>query len=249
MEGVAGLFVDVHSHVVPSGDDGTRTREEGLELCRRAADRRTAVLFATPHVWPHLPLTEEREAAVRAAVADMAPVAAAFGLDLRLGFELTPTPSLLDENPRRYRLEGLEAVLMEVPFHGSLTLAERLAEHIEAAGLRPVIAHPERSERVLEAPSRAAGLRERGWLLQANATSLLGYHGPEIEAAAWGLVDGGLVDLVGSDGHRTARPPFLDQAYRLVRQRVGERANALFDGRALGVELPARDRVDLAQRG
>jgi protein-tyrosine phosphatase len=249
VDGMAGFFVDVHSHVVPSGDDGVQSRGEGLELCRRAAERGTSVLFATPHVWPGLTLTEEREAAVRAAIADMAPAAAAAGVDLRLGFELTPTPTLLDQDPRRYRLGGLEAVLMEVPFHGSLTLSERLAEHIEAAGLLPVIAHPERSERVQEAPALAAGLREREWLLQVNATSLLGYHGPEIEATAWELLDRGLVDLVGSDGHRTARPPFLDEAYRLVRGRVGERAEALFDGRALGVSrsLPARDRVDLAQ--
>jgi protein-tyrosine phosphatase len=243
------VFVDVHSHVVPSGDDGAQSLEEGFALCRVAAERGTSVLFATPHVWPMLTLTEEREAAVRAALAKMVPAAAQLGLDLRLGFELTPTPALLDDDPRRYSLEGLEAVLMEVPFHGSLTLAERLAEHIEAGGLTPVIAHPERSERVLEAPKIAADLRARGWLLQLNATSLLGYHGPEIEAVAWELVDRGLADLVGSDGHRVARPPSLDEAYRLVRERVGERADALFDGRALGVELAARDRVDLTQRG
>lgn len=245
---MAGFFVDVHSHVVPSGDDGAKSREQGLELCARAARRGTGVLFATPHVWPMLPLTEEREAAVREAAAAMAPAAAQAGLELRLGFELTPTPALLEEDPRRYRLEGLEAVLMEVPFHGSLTLSERLAEHIEAAGLMPVIAHPERSQDVLETPSLAARLRERGWLLQLNGSSLLGHHGPQIEAAGWELVDRGLADLVGSDGHRNTRPPLLDQAYRAVRARVGERADALFDGRALGFELAARDRVDLAQR-
>lgn len=245
---MAGLFVDVHSHVVPSGDDGAKSREQGLELCARAARRGTGVLFATPHVWPMLPLTEEREAAVREAAAAMAPAAAQAGLELRLGFELTPTPALLEEDPRRYRLEGLEAVLMEVPFHGSLTLSERLAEHIEAAGLMPVIAHPERSQDVLETPSLAARLRERGWLLQLNGSSLLGHHGPQIEAAGWELVDRGLADLVGSDGHRNTRPPLLDEAYRAVRARVGERADALFDGRALGFELAARDRVDLAQR-
>jgi protein-tyrosine phosphatase len=247
---MAGSFVDVHSHVVPSGDDGVRSREQGLELCQRAARRWTGILFATPHVWPTLPLTEEREAAVREAAAAMAPVAARAGLELRLGFELTPTPALLDEDPRRYRLEGLEAVLMELPFHGSLTLSERLGEHIEAAGLTPVIAHPERSQDVLEMPSLAARLRERGWLLQLNGSSLLGHHGPEIEAAGWELVDRGLADLVGSDGHRNTRPPFLDEAYRAVRERVGERADALFDGRALGLApLAAGDRVDLAQRG
>src|ERR671911_2593984 len=115
---MAGFFVDVHSHVVPSGDDGVLSREQGLELSERAARRGTGILFATPHVWPSLPMTEEREAAVREAFAEMAPTAARAGLELRLGFELTPTPALLDEDPRRYRLEGTEFVLMEVPFMG-----------------------------------------------------------------------------------------------------------------------------------
>ncbi len=238
------MFVDVHSHVVPSGDDGARSEEEGLDLCRGAVEAATSVLYATPHVWPMLPLTPEREEAVCAAHAGMAPRAARLGLDLQLGFELTPTAALLDEDPHRYRLGSLPAVLMEVPFHGSLSLAESLAEHIQGCGLIPVIAHPERSEAVGADPGLATGLHERGWLLQVNATSLLGYHGAEIEALAWDLLADGVFDLVASDGHRSARPPQLREAFRAVQARLGERAVALFDGRA----LPARDRVDLAER-
>jgi protein-tyrosine phosphatase len=241
------VFVDVHSHVVPSGDDGAQGVEEGLGLCRAAALHGTSVLFATPHVWPMLPLPTEREDAIRATHAAMMPKAARFGLDLRLGFELTPTPTLLEEDPRRFRLGDLPAVLMEVPFHGALGLAERLAEHIEASGLTPVIAHPERAEAVLDDPGLAAGLHERGWLLQLNATSLLGYHGAEIEANAWRLIDDGLADLVASDGHRRARPPQLDGAYDAVQARLGESAGALFDGRALWA-LARGDGVDLAER-
>src|SRR5919109_1794793 len=237
------MFVDVHSHVVPSGDDGAKTVAEGLSLCREAARRSTGVLFATPHVWPLLTLDDEREQAVRAAHAEMAAPAAEWGLELRLGWELTPSPALLNEDPDRYRLGELPAVLMEVPFQGSLRLAESLGEHIEGSGLTPVIAHPERSERVVADPGLAAGLHERGWLLQLNATSLLGYHGSEIEAAAWRLLDEGLADLVGSDGHRAARPPHLDAAHKLARGRFGGAADALFDGRG----LPTGDRVDLAQ--
>jgi protein-tyrosine phosphatase len=238
------VFVDVHSHVVPSGDDGARSIEAGLELCRSAAEHGTSVLYATPHIWPMLPLTPEREEAVLAAHAEMVPAAARFGLDLQLGYELTPAENLLDEDPNRFRLGELPAVLMEVPFQGSVKLAERLARHIEAAGLAPVIAHPERSEAVLDEPGLATAMHERGWLLQVNATSVVGYHGPEIETAAWNLIDSGSADLVASDGHRTARPPHLQEAFRAVQSRLGESAIALFDGRA----LPARDRVDLAER-
>jgi protein-tyrosine phosphatase len=240
------VFWDVHSHVVPSGDDGARSREDGIGLCRAAAEHGTSVLFATPHVWPSLTLTVEREAAIREAHAAMAEEACSFGLDLRLGFELTPTRTLLEEDVGRYRLGALPAILMEVPFRGSVALAEALAEHIQSAGYVPVIAHPERSEAVVADPGIATRFRERGWLLQANATSLLGYHGAAIEETAWLLAGEGLFDLVGSDGHRTARPAVVDDAHRLAEQRLGEAGRGLFDGSALAA-LAAGDGVDLAQ--
>jgi protein-tyrosine phosphatase len=234
-------FVDIHSHVVPSGDDGAQSVADGRALCREAGRRGTAILYATPHVWPHLPLTEERERLVRE---NFERVRQGAGLELRLGFELTPSPALLEQDPHRYVLEGTDVVLVEVPFLGGADLLVDLCEHIEASGLRPVIAHPERTESVLERPSLARDLVERGWSLQANATSLLGKHGPEIEGLGWSLIDDGLIAIVASDGHRASRPPHLDEAYRAVAARVGEtRARSLFGGSAIGVvpsELGAR---------
>jgi protein-tyrosine phosphatase len=223
-------FVDCHSHVVPSGDDGAKTLEDGLELCDLAAASGTAVLYATPHVWPHLPLTDEREQAVRSAYERLRTRAR---LELRLGFELTPAPPLLREDPARYVLEGSEVVLVEMPFPGPASDLVELAEHVERAGLTPLVAHPERTVPVLERPELARQLAER-WPLQLNATSLLGRHGPEIEELAWELLE--VASVVASDGHRPARPPRLDEAYALVKGRVGEAAALpLFDGSALGV--------------
>jgi protein-tyrosine phosphatase len=229
-----GPFVDCHSHVVPSGDDGVGSIEEGLALCRSAAERGTAVLFATPHVWPYFVLSEEREEEVRAAYERMRSRAP---LDLRLGFELTPTRALLKEDPNRYVLGGTDCVLMEVPFAGPADLVFALAEHVEASGLRPVIAHPERTEAVLADPFIAEELAARDWPLQVNATSLLGRHGPEPEELGWSLIDRGVATVVGSDGHRATRPAHLDEAYALAERRLGERALQLFDGTALGVAM------------
>ena len=223
----------MHSHVVPSGDDGVGSTEEGLDLCVEATRRGTSVLFATPHVWPHLELFEQREEDIRAAHAAMAARSTQFDLDLRLGYELTPAPALLDQDLSRYRLGGLDAVLMELPFSGPLGLAGRIADEIEAAGLTPVIAHPERADAALDEPDAIDGYAERGWLLQINATSLLGYHGREPYEAGWSLIERGVAHLVGSDGHRKRRPPFLDGAHAAVRERLGDEADRLFDGSAL----------------
>jgi protein-tyrosine phosphatase len=239
------VFVDCHSHVVPSGDDGAVSVEDGLALCRTAAEHGTAVLFATPHIWPHLTLTPRREAEIHEAYERMRPLAA---LELRLGFELTPTRALLDDDPHRYVLEGTDRVLVEVDFTGPAHLTFAVAEHIEAAGLHPVIAHPERTEAVLDDPAVADELAARGWTLQVNASSLTGRHGPHIEELGWSLVDRGLVGVVGSDGHRATRPAHLDAAYRLVRERIGEGAASLFDGSALGV-TPSRTASRAASTG
>jgi protein-tyrosine phosphatase len=230
-------FVDCHSHVVPSGDDGALSVEEGLELCALAADAGTTMLFATPHVWPHLTLTAERELAVRRAFELLRSRAT---LELRLGYELTPAPPLLREDPARYVLEGTRHVLMEVPFVGGADGLLALAEHVEDSGLVPLIAHPERSEAVRGRPEQAHELAER-WPLQVNATSVLGRHGPEAEELAWRLIEAGDAAVVASDGHRLTRPARIDDAYELVRRRVGEEtAWPLFDGSTLGISTDAK---------
>jgi protein-tyrosine phosphatase len=225
-------FVDCHSHAVPSGDDGAQTVGEGVALTRDAAEHGTGILFATPHVWPHLPLTPEREATIRSAFDEVRERA---DLDLRLGFELTPTEALLDEDPARYVLPGTRHVLVEVPFAGPVGVLVAVCEHIEAHDLTPIVAHPERTEAVLGNPAVAAELAERGWPLQVNATSLTGWDGPEIQELAWSLVEGGIASLVASDGHRTARPARLDAAFATVYERMGEGATRLFDGSVLGL--------------
>src|ERR671930_364920 len=150
-------FVDIHSHVVPSGDDGVQSVSEGLTLGRDAFEHGTRLLYATPHVSPIVSLSDERERRVRKAFAELRE---SLPLELRLGFELTPMPSLLDEDPWRYVLEQTEHVLVEIPFVGSADLFLEVGAWIEAAGLTPVVAHPERTEAVLTNPGLLDGAFE-----------------------------------------------------------------------------------------
>jgi protein-tyrosine phosphatase len=237
----APWFVDVHSHVVPSGDDGAVTVEEGIELCRLAAEAGTRVLFATPHMHAPLdsyPWSVARERLFEESFPLVRKGAAAVGLELRCGFELFPS-EVFERDVEPLRLEGTEAVLVEFPgfwldLPGQLRLVAAAAEKIEAAGLTPVLAHPERCREVAREPGALAPWVERGRLLCLNAPSLVGEHGRTAERVAWELLDAGLVALVASDGHRARRPPVMDEAHLAAYTRLGEeQARRLFDGSAL----------------
>lgn len=235
-------FVDVHAHVVPSGDDGATSVDDGLELCRIAFDAGTRVLFATPHAhahWDTYPLTPGRRQIYDDAFPVMRDTVAEWGLDLRRGLEVFPTvlddPFAADD----IRLGGTRAVLVEFPggwldYPDPIPMMIHAGELLEAAGLVPVLAHPERCTAVTENPAIVRPLVERGWLLCPNTTSLLGSHGATPERVAWTLIEDGMVALVASDAHGPSRLPVLDGAYRAVEHRYGrEAAVPLFDGSSL----------------
>jgi protein-tyrosine phosphatase len=230
---MSGTFVDVHSHVCPSGDDGANTVGQGRELCRSAAHHGTRILFATPHIWPHLALDAHRERAVREAFSRLAPQAR---LELRLGFELTPATRLLEDDLRRYELDGTGAVLLELPFAGPADLFFQVGERAAEQGLRVIAAHPERADCVIAQPELAGEIAARGWLVQVNSSSLTGWEGHEIEELGWHFLAEGTASLVASDGHRPTRPPHLDEAHARAVARLGPEASRLFDGSALGLD-------------
>jgi protein-tyrosine phosphatase len=234
-------FVDVHSHVVPSGDDGAASVDEGLALCRLAFDAGTRVLFATPHAhapWDTYPRTSARQDRFESSFVVMRDEVVSWGLDLRRGWEMYPT-EVTGTDPTEFVLEGTRGVLIEFPgswleIEDPIGLVAEAAAMMEEAGLVPVLAHPERCRAVAADPASVASFVERGSLLCPNVTSLLGRHGPTAERTAWTLLEAGLVALVASDGHGLSRPPTLDDGYHAVRGRLGEAvAGPLFDGSAL----------------
>lgn len=209
------------------------SQAEGVELISEAAARGTRAIYGTPHVWPIDGLSSSREADVRVAHTQMRAEARRFGVDLQLGFEVTPTRDRHSEDPRRYRLGDLEAVLVEVPFRGPIDVPFDYARFVEAEGLVPILAHPERSDAILSDMAHLREARDRGWLIQLNGSSILGRHGRVERNLAWEILAEGLADVIASDGHRASRPPFLDATHAALRKRLGDAADKLVDGSAL----------------
>ena len=84
-------------------------------------------------------------------------------------------------------LEGTRAVLIEFPgswleIDDAIELVAEAAAGVDAAGLVPVLAHPERCRAVAADPWCVRPLVEHGALLCLNAPSLVGRHGRDRRA-------------------------------------------------------------------
>ena len=206
--------VDLHLHLLPGVDDGAPDEPAALEHAARMVAGGVRQAAVTPHVGhPHFALdvatVVERTRALQAAL-DGA------GLPLRLvpGGEIHPraTHDLGARELDRiaHGPPGARWVLVEVPFAGIDSGFLEGCAVVRARGFGIVVAHPERAARFHDEGLHRLGAElAAGSVLQVNACSLMGRHGPEVQRAAAGLVRSGLAYLIASDGHPPRRPQTL----------------------------------------
>lgn len=207
MRGVEAM-VDVHCHILPGFDDGAATLEDALAMARLAADSGVTDLVVTPHFPGEAAslrrlskLMDRYELLQKALRRERIP------LKLHLGAEILCLP----ETPRLAARKALPTIadtsyiLTEFYFNVSAAYMNEILESLSNAGYIPVIAHPERYDAVQRAPKLAAYWFRRGFVLQLNKGSLLGYFGKRVQSTAIGLLEGGLVHLIATDAHSPHR--------------------------------------------
>ena len=208
------MRTELHFHLLPGVDDGSRDDGEAVELARLAVADGTGRVVATPHV-RQLDVSElaGRTAELRARLHE-----AGVGLEIRGSGELSPddVPRLGDDQLEWLALgpPGRRWLLVEAPLEPIDPGLRAAASEVRARGYGLLIAHPERSP-----TTPSADVREQaamGAPLQINASSLSGAHGPETERAALELARSGLPFIVASDAHSPSRPPLLTQAARAL---------------------------------
>jgi protein-tyrosine phosphatase len=198
--------LDLHAHILPGIDDGPTTLAESVEFARAAVEDGIRVLAATPHVREDYPTTpdamEHALAEVRSGLAE-----AGLALDVLGGAEVAVDrlAGLDAETRGRFGLAGNPAyLLVEFPYAGwPLPLGEEVFR-LRAAGVTPVLGHPERNLEVQEAPDRLQPLVDAGALVQLTAASLDGRFGRRARRTSLELLDLELAHLVASDGHGPA---------------------------------------------
>ncbi len=240
-------LIDLHTHILPDVDDGARNETQALEMLRIAMADGIQTIVATPHSH-HVPGEYTRHAvdALRqlANKHDL-------GIEILAGHEARIAPDLAERYQRGdlLTINGSRYQLTELHFQDwPQPLAEQSIGRIQAAGLVPLLAHPERFLSVQEDPDWIGRLIERGMFIQINAHSLTGYHGEHALECAELLIRRRQVHVIASDAHNPGRrPPAIREALERAASLAGadyarwliENAHAIIENREIDPMPPA----------
>ena len=205
-------MIDVHSHLLPGLDDGSRSMEQSVGVLRHfIADGVTDVVL-TPHLVAS-DISRRGEEAIerRDLVLEDLRRNAPPGIRLHPGFEImldVPLPEYAISD-RRYAIAGSRYYLVEFPNSLGPHPAGGVLQQIIRSGITPLVAHPERyhmcSARDLSAWCAA------GAVLQVDATTLM--RSNSRGAMARRLVTDGLATIMAADNHGDGRSMLLGRRY------------------------------------
>ena len=254
-------FVDLHCHWVAGIDDGVKTPAEGVELLRGLRGAGFDLVVATPHMRPGMFDNDKRAietafAAMCPSISGRDDVPdvhlssehflddVVFGRLVKgqglpypdLGSVPSPpadaSPSQAQTaagSPQRGRKVG---VLVELNPQGFPAQLQHRLFDLGRAGLRPVLAHPERYQPVWKDDRCLDPLLDAGACLLLDVCALVGKYGRAPRKAAEKLLDEGAYEAACSDAHRPSDVDAVAESMVALEKRVGrgEAERLLRDG-------------------
>jgi protein-tyrosine phosphatase len=217
-------MIDIHSHILFEIDDGAKTLEESVEMCRTSARDGITTIVATPHAHDGVHRTHNREI-LRQKVDELNAILNG-APRIELGSELRFTHDVVNHlcnKKSAATLAGSAYALIEFPHQVVPPGSERALFELMNNGIRPVIAHPERNVMLMAQPERFFELVELGALGQADTGSFTGQFGSRVREAAIVMLENGLLHFVASDCHNLRnRLPGMSVAVKAIAELVGE---------------------------
>jgi protein-tyrosine phosphatase len=217
-------LVDIHCHLLAGLDDGPKTMADAVAMCALARSEGVGLMAATAHQnedWPAV--TPER---IRTATAELRGALAAAGV----GVEVFPCAEVMaaPDTAAGWREGKLlsvgdrgKYVLLEMP-RGLFVDLGPLVRALRQAGVRVILAHPERERDLLHVPGLIEELVAVGCLVQVSSASVASPRKAEDARALRHWFRRGLVHLMGSDGHSVKRrPPLMAAAYERIVEWAG----------------------------
>ena len=216
-------MIDIHCHILPGVDDGSKDMKMTKELVKLAKKNGITDFIFTPHMEGGLE-AEHRERVLAAfeetkkAVKKILPEAKPC-----LGCEIMYSESIVDELSagKLFTMNNTDYVLVEFPTYTEFKALKSAVKKIKYAGYTPILAHIERYIGTSKV-KYVEELSERGALMQVNCSTVAGEAGLKAKWYVLKLMKLGLVDFVATDAHRPEwRKPETAKAFKVIDKKFG----------------------------
>lgn len=199
-------MIDFHSHILHGVDDGAKDEDMTVDMLKLAKKSGTTGIVATPHFFRgrfQVPYEE-----IKKEVAKLKILAKEKDIDIEIycGQEVYYNSRILESF--KYgdiaTIENSRYMLIEFNLR-EFSVDEVINDiyELQLKGIVPIIAHPERYKKFIEAPELINKFIKEGFLFQLNAGSIVGDFGRDVKKTAELFTKHKIYSVIGSDGHRS----------------------------------------------
>lgn len=223
-------FVDIHGHYAWGIDDGIRNLDEARVALQNASKVGVRVIAATPHVISGTHFEKDIQC-FKERISELKKEASQVGIEVHEGSELFLNHDAPTSIRNGYFIpyENTKYALCEFDVRRNLPDDEDEVEEylysFKSHGYTPVVAHVERYFKKGIDIDRVSEWVDMGYIIQVNASSLIGTHGSTVLKNAEALIENNLAMLVASDTHKSEErrsPATLVDAYAFISKKYGE---------------------------
>lgn len=219
------VHTDMHSHILPGIDDGSPDVATSIALVKGLMELGLKRSVATPHIisdmYRNTPQT------IHAALAELRTAVQNEGL----GYKIDAAAEYLMDAAFFNMLEKGEPLLT---IKDNLLLTEfgwasmpdnprQMSFAILTSGYTPILAHPERYSYFHGNNKVYHSLKDLGFLLQVNLSSLTGHYGQGAAKAAKYIIKNDLCSFLGTDLHNVRHLQLLKDGRNVFREVLGEK--------------------------
>ena len=203
----APLISDMHCHLLPRVDDGSKSEEESVTCLRVMKAAGFESVFFTPHYTiPRFP-NEEQDILNRFSDLKL-DIAAHGGYDgpqlLGIAGEYRVDPGFNDRiQQQKFLLVGGKYLLMEFSLHQQVMGLDQVLFDLQMKNYDIILAHPERYPYYSSSSHVLQHFKDMGVFFQINILSLSGFYGEGPRRKAFEMIENGWVEFLGTDMHNT----------------------------------------------
>jgi protein-tyrosine phosphatase len=216
-------MLDIHSHILPKFDDGSKSSEMSLEMLRKSAEQGVTTIVSTSHFYADSEDPAHFLARRAAARDHLRPKLTGGEPDILYGAEVLYYPGLSHSSEiASLAIEGTSLILIELPFVSwSENLFDELLTFQYHTKLHIVLAHVERYQDI-QKRGVYDRLFEQPFYFQCNAEAFAYRRSRKL---AMKLLDSGRLHFLGTDCHNTTdRAPNMDEARKVIEKKYSPAA-------------------------